>query len=1664
MNTPSNIIKKIAKWIGIILLVLIALFAAIVLLIRTPWAQQKITNYATRYVSEKTGTHFDIQRLFLTFSGNVQLEGLYLEDQKKDTLVYLRSLETGVGIRSLFKNHLSISRVDLQGLRAHITRGADSTFNFDFIISAFAGPPDSTSTAKPSDTTSKDLTLSLGPVNLSDLHLTYRDSISGMDASINLGNLDLTTNDLDLEKSRFEINDILLENTSASLRQFLPPPPSPKDTTASTLPYLSLDELQLKNIHLSYHSFYDTIHATAALSNFYIGSSEIDLPQQNISVNAVKLFNSSIRLQLPKAKTDSSTMAATDTVSHQPFQWPAWQLKLGELQLKDDHIDFQTGNVASTEGQFDQDHIMVDSLQLDLEDVSLENHKATANLRNFSFAERSGFELKQLGFELEIDDEKLRLGNLQLITANSTLNANLILAYDDIDSLLAEPLKNSHFALGLGETSLSIKDAFFFSDSLSQDSLMQKIAPYPLRLQGSASGSVADLSLDKFKAQWLNQTELLVNGKIKGLPGRENLQVDIPELTVYTTDKDLSLLADTAGGITFPKYAQLKASLKGDAQNMTANLKLNTPDGDVVLNSQLRDILKIPAYKGNLKVEKLDIGKFSQNPDLQPVSLNLVFNGSGNSLQNLTLTASVFFQQLQFRDYDYKNLKLIADVQDHDATLKASLSDENLDFDLKVNALLDTANTVADLELDLRGADLRDMHLSTNALKTALNLKAHFEGKPDDFKSRLNITRGIFILDDQSYRMDSIFASLQNKSTATNLYVNSEVINGSLQANTSIQTLSTSLKTYLARALNNDSATTDTAYQKLDMTADFNIANSPLLTEIFVPQLNRMDTISLQMAFKPSDNLLIVKLRSPDILYGQSELEQLSLDINAKAASINASLGFDHLKSGPVDISTTQLNLDLKGERGLATLNILDPEQKEVFYTSVEIDKTTQQTRLHVVPEHLTLNSNPWNIDANNEIVFSAKNTLFHNFELSRNAQQISLNSQKQNEVQEMLLAFSNFKLEAIFSILNPRQSPVSGELNGNVKFTDLNSTPAFIADLNLNELGVLGNPIGNLNLKANNRQAHQYELNLALKGEPVDLSLDGTYSTGGNDQNLNMNLDINRLDVSLAEAFFPDKIQSANGSLQGHFDVKGPTSQLNYSGSLQFKNAQLTPTMLGTAFNINNDKIKLDNKGVYFNNFTLVDANGNNTTIDGQVGTESMINPSFDLKIVSHKFQILNSTRKENDLFYGTALIDLDVSLKGDLNLPKVNAQVNLRKGTVINYIVPETQAQIQEREGIVRFANMKDSVDILSNDENQTNTITGLDVSAYLKVDPQTEFNVIIDEQSGDRVNISGEADLNYELHPNGNMALSGSYELRDGSYQLSLYQLVKKKFDIVPGSRIVWNGDPMGARLDLTAVYKVETSAADLMAYQLADADPNTLNKYKQKIPFEVMLYIKGDLRKPQISFGLDMPDNSKDVLGGNVYARVQQLNEDESELNKQVVALIVFNRFLPSDAVNTGGGGASELARSSVSKLLSNQLNQLSQKYIQGFELNFDLNSYTDYQTGQADQRTDLNVSLRKSLFGDRVVVQVGSQVGIEGQERQSNEIIGDISLEYLIDPDGTYRLKAFRKNQYQDLVEGQLTVTGLSILFNKEFDTLKELLEKQKEKAKNEEKQDNSGRE
>jgi hypothetical protein len=261
-----------------------------------------------------------------------------------------------------------------------------------------------------------------------------------------------------------------------------------------------------------------------------------------------------------------------------------------------------------------------------------------------------------------------------------------------------------------------------------------------------------------------------------------------------------------------------------------------------------------------------------------------------------------------------------------------------------------------------------------------------------------------------------------------------------------------------------------------------------------------------------------------------------------------------------------------------------------------------------------------------------------------------------------------------------------------------------------------------------------------------------------------------------------------------------------------------------------------------------------------------------------------------------------------------------------------------------------------------------------------------------------------------------------------------------------------------VDITAIYSTKAAPYDLVESIIIGESATTKLRYRDRQPFDVKLNMKGELLKPQITFDLELnrSANLASDLQYTINSKIAQLRLEQSEMNKQVFALVLLDRFVAENPFSSSGGtgAVSTLARESVSRLLENQLNNLAGGLIEGIELDFGLTSEEDFSTGSSQMRTDLNVGVSTRLLQDRLKISVGSNFELEGPTRPNQKtanIAGNIQLDYMLSRDGRYSLRAYRRDEYEVALQGQVVETGVAFIITVDFNTFKELIEYKKAK-------------
>jgi hypothetical protein len=1633
--------------LGIILGVVLVILIAGILFVRSPWGQEVIVGKAVSFVKEKTGTEIRIGRLFVTFSGNVFLEEFYLEDLQRDTLLYSRKLEAGVAIMPLLSTGaIHVTRLDWEGLTARVSRPDSSgKFNFDFLMEAFASD---TAQASPADTAATSpLSLSIAPASLREVDLIYKDEVMGIDAALILGSLEVAVSEIDLENFNFGIDLVALKNTSGRYLQTKPFPPSEEEESESPMPSLRLDELLLSNIALDYQSEPDRMVAEAKIGLFIVELPEANLREQVIHLAKAELKGSSLSYSDFSEKAESGDESGADTVA---FVWPDWVVQADQLSVDATDIQYKTADIEARTGEFNPEAISIFGLKFDAKDITLEDEKATANLREFHFTEGSGFELAKFQFELDLDGRSTQISDLVVETNRSYLAGNASVDYASIADLVNRP-EQSKIELQVEDTRLDVRDAYFFSPTLSQDTLVREIAKAPLMLDAEVDGTLENIRIQDLGLAW-SETRLRMSGSIREPMDMERLRIDLPSISGRSTRSDIRRFVDEqALGIQLPEELNLQSDVRGSLDDMVAKVDLETSLGNINLagNYQNRQTL---AFDADLTVQELQLATLLNMPELDTASFRIKAVGSGTDVYSMDAELSSSFERLQLYGVDYSGLNLEGKLVDGAGDLRMWIKKEFLDFDLLTQLDLDSASSKIDLSLNLEGADFRELGLTAENSRAKLLLQANFEGNPEAFDLGVHLSEGNIFFKDRNYQTGLLDLAAHLRPDTTSVDISSKIINGYLRSNSSTSQLQTALADLFTHYLD---STAQRNYQgdSLRMNVDLQISSDPILTNVLVSGLEGFDSARVKVDFVQATDSLVAAIDFPYVNYAGTEIDSLHARINGTGKELDLELGFQNLTTGPIAMQKTQLTGVL--DNSILLLDFVTHRGEDVLaHIPFEIGITGDSTQIRISPEDLTLNGESWDIPTTNRMNYATGEFRFEDFELNNQNQSLRI----ENDVpgfseKNIATEFSNFRLETLTGMLNPSDTLAGGALQGELVVENPFGATGLMGKINVDSLVVMDTPLGNLALEATAKSLGNYILALTLKDQGVDLGLNGSFVADEAGANIALDLDLNRIDMQKIASLSQGELTDGKGYLSGKVKVEGTTVDPVYEGEFRFSEASIIPTQLSTTYVLSDEILRIDNEGVYFDEFTIRDEEGNTFAVNGTVFTESFTNPSFDLQLDAENFMAINSTNDENELVFGKASLDADVSVQGDLALPVVRARLRIRDNTDLTVIIPESELDLVEREGVVNFVNRSDPNDILTRPlDETTSSFAGYEIHAALAVDPEASFKVVIDPSTGDNLTISGDSELQMDINPNGRVTLTGAYEVNGGFYEMSLYNLISKKFDINPGSRITWNGDPMDATLDLRAIYAVETSAADLMSAQLSGSDSEIISQYQQRLSFLVYLNVKGDLLRPEITFALDMPESERGAFGGNVYSRVLQVNGQEDELNKQVFSLLVLDRFFPSTGSDGSSGGAEAIARNSASQLLSSQMNALSSKIFgeeSGFSVGFDVDSYQDYQSGSAQNRTDLNINAQQRLFDDRLIVEVGSQVGLEGnssqsQEQEANALLANISFEYLLTEDGRWRIRVFRKNQFESIIDGQLFVTGIGLILNREFNEFSEL--------------------
>ncbi len=1663
-------IRKKYKWIkilGSIIGIILIIFVCGIIWLQTSTGNEFVRTKVVSYLNNKIGTDVTIKKLSFSLFGQIILNDVVFIDKNKDTLLGGQLLQVNISLLKLISGNIAIQNITLKKVQININRKAtDSNYNFQYILDAFA------SKKKATTTTSKSTALSINNIALDTIAISYNDAYSQLYSNAFIGNLQSSISSINLDSMRFLVNNFTLKNTSVLVQDKSINTQKKIDTSSKpNSPFnLFVTNFNIEQLKVNYTITATKLDYNNLIDTLELQNANLNLLKEKFTAKAVTINNSAFSLTTNDAGT---TKKDTSVTIRDVATKNGWLVDIEAIHLNKNNVAINNNAYKPLSNQIDYNHLTLNNLSLQTALVHYNGNNINANILSGS-ALLNTILLQKIKGNVAINEKEATVKNLALLTKNSLINAEGKIVFNS-NNKLATISETSVIDIAIDTSYLGVSDLLFFVPVHTRSLSFALHPSQKILIQTKANGTFKNLTINTLDVK-TNDNKLVLNakGKVENALDGKQLKYDIIVNKLYA-DKNMlsaSMLAQLKkSNINLPNNILVNGTAKGGLNNVTTKLKLSSPFGLASINgiaSNFTDT-KNMQYDFAITGNKLQTGKWvNQDSLLGLFTGNIILKGTGTDYKKAIIQTKAAIKSFVVKGYNYNNVNLNATLNKGAFTTKGNIKDENLVSTIDLQGTINNNYPTVKGTIVVDKADLQKLNFTTDTIKISSTI---FVDAADLNPKSLNV---ILLLDSSviTYNGKHLFAdSISIKGNAANdstkLFVSAPFAQANMIGKYDYEHLPTAISAFIQHNyLRQNTDTLKVIDQQMVLNAT--ITQDSIIKQM-LPSLVMEKPAFIYASFDNSkqDTSLSLSAKIPNLLYNNLAIENANLNANGLDSTLNFNLATDYVIAGGKKLYNAGMVGDFANNALSVTVKTDDTKQKEYYAISAIIEVLKDETKIHL-SDSLLLNYEKWNVAKNNSIEIKKDGYIVTNFAIDKNKQTLLIANKEATTASPILFKINNFNLGDVLAIANQDSSMASGVVTVDAVIDQpISSLPNVIGTASITDLTYQKVPIGNLAINTTIGNNQSITVKGGISGAN-NLTIDGGYNI--NDQTFAISTEIAQLNVKVIEAFSQGQITRSSGNVHGDIYANGTISNPRWKGELVFDSVQLATAMFGSLYKIDNQKLDFEYPNIGLYNFTITDSLNNKVVIDGTVKNQTDKAFALDLTVNAKNFIAINQPRTPNALIYGVGIVDANMTIGGTSTAPDISGNVTLDNKSDVHYVLPAKNNYKDDMRQVVKFIdidtiksfNKRNIIFTSAADTAAKIKYVGLKYNLNLEVKEDANITVLIDPASGDELNIKGKAQLNAGVDQNGIIGLTGVYQLKEGSYNLS-YQFVKKRFNLVEGSTITFSGNPMEAVADITAQYEVETSPKELLGNEITDNSSTLGTAYSQKIPFEVILKIKGTLTKPELSFDIKVKDGADGVnttLGTTIENKLAQYRNDASEMNKQVFALLILGRFIgdrSSDFFATsssGGTSTTDLAKQSVSKFLAEAVNQIASDLIKGVDINLDLKNYEGDVATNTAARTDLNLAISKQLLNDRLVVTVGKSFTIDGddplaktQDNSNLQFLPDITTTYKLSKDGRYALRAYRKNQYEAILDGYFTETGVAFTLTVNYEKLKEIFQK-----------------
>lgn len=1374
----------------------------------------------------------------------------------------------------------------------------------------------------------------------------------------------------------------------------------------------------------------DTLLHTPKLT---VDINQFSIKERVISINTVQLDNGKFFLKTYKTgKTNLQFIINYfNTGSPKPSATPKkkYDLSLDKVVLNNVDFKYKNFNRVSVLKRINFDDLHLFNVNTIVEGINTKTHLFEGHVKNLTFREKSGFYVTNLTTLASIDTNRMEFKNLLLQTQNSSVSDYLLLKFNGFKELNTF-VQKVHLTGNLKQSYVHTKDIAFFADNVRKLNLLVKF-------KGTVSGYVNNLEARNFSASAGQATHLKGNFKLRGLPNINKTYLDLRFDQLHSNKKDLDRLIKDATGkanqipAIVNKFGNVsfKGNFAGYVKNFKAKGEIKTALGRVVADVKM-NIGEVATYSGTVAAHDFNLGELLDKKNIGRTSLSAKIKGQGFTIGQLQENIVADVKYFDFNGYRYSNINIDGKYNRNFFNGKIDVNDKNIKLDFLGGITFTSKVPAFNFEARLRNANLQKLGFIRDTVLVDADFHTAFTGdKLNNIQGDLRLSRIRMTTPDHSLVIDSVYLAADGLGDSRSLTINSDILDAGIQGQYDLNTLpyyfTSVVKQYIPSL---QIKTGNRGAQNFNFT--LNLKYFEPISLLFAPKLKIPEGAEFNGRFVSSQNVATLTGYSSLIEYGNIKVHNLIFDEATTAGALNVFLTSDRIDLND-NLYIKNVNLANIFRNDSLSLNVKLSDKDAVnqldLNALVEFD-TKNFASLSLLPSDVIINTETWRIPEQVRLNFNEGKIEVDSFSLSRDNQYLTLDGIISADPADKLNAgFKQFKLATFNPITTAAGVTLAGELNGNVILSSVTKKPKIESDLKIDSLIMNAIPIGELTLIANldnETRLVDMVLNIQKDGKET-MNIAGSYDANTDKNLLNLDLVMDNSELVIFQPFIKKLVSNVSGNISAALKITGSVFNPEINGTARLRDAGVVINYLKTPYRINDD-FTISNSVIELEELELTDPRNNKAYATGTVDLQKPTFPLIDIEIKADNFMALNTTSKDNPLYYGTAFATGEFTFRGPTNNMRINIDAKTESGTVFN--IPLNSAAKVANTDFITFVS-KDSV--LTPKREQS--FNGLEMTLNLEINEASQVNIITDLGS---LNGRGKSELlTLKITSLGDFEMYGTYFITSGEFQYTAQEYISKIFEIRQGGMIRWSGDPVEAEINLKAVYGQRTSLKNLYIAAGGRQDND------QSVMAEAVMSLTGILIQPKIDLDINFPQDSyvKDEL--------QSYFSDANNRFQQAVNLIVRRSFAANTGINVKG--VNQTVLSTVAELGFNKFNNIIAQTLNLKSVDFNVRSFNE-----------ASASVR--LFNNRFKLSGGftdTRAGINYFDVAGSSVTRDVEAQYLIKKDGSLIARASnRLNNRVVLNTSQEYVSAIGLVYRKDFDTLGEFFRAFIGKSREEERQ------